>query len=49
MMKTITVLMSMSNNLIDREVGAGVTVFGDLNSENSFGGITASLIMGKLR
>ena len=33
----------------DREVGAGVTVFGDLNSENSFGGITVSLIMGKLR
>jgi hypothetical protein len=33
----------------DREVGAGLTVFGDLNSENSFGGITISLIMGKLR
>ena len=33
----------------DREVGAGVTIFGDLNSENSFGGITISLIMGKLR
>lgn len=33
----------------DREVGAGVTVFGDFNSENSFGGITISITMGKLR